>query len=110
MPYSESLAERVRIALKGMRNVVEKRMFGGVCFLLQGNIVVGVWNLSLIARVGVEQEVAALQENHVRKMDITGKPMKGWIIIEPDGIDEDDQLRHWIDQAIAFASTLPAKE
>ncbi len=106
MPYSESLAERIRIALKGRRSVEEKRMFGGVCFLLQGNIVVCVWNLSLIARVGVEQEVAALQENHVRKMDITGKPMKGWIIIEPDGIDEDDQLRHWIDQAIAFASRL----
>jgi TfoX/Sxy family transcriptional regulator of competence genes len=109
MAYSESLAERIRGVLKGNRNITEKRMFGGVCFLLHGNILVGVWKTSLIARVGPEESEAALKQEHVREMDITGKPMKGWILIEPEGVDHDDDLRKWVDHSIAFVKTLPAK-
>lgn len=84
-------------------------MFGGVCFLLNGNMLVAVWQDSLIARVGKDAYEPALQEDHVKEFDITGRPMKGWVIVEPDGIDGDPQLTHWIDQATLFVRTLPAK-
>lgn len=84
-------------------------MFGGVCFLLNGNLLVGVWKDSLIARVGKDAYDDALQEEHVREFDITGKPMKGWVMVQPDGIDSDLQLSHWIDLATQFVRTLPAK-
>ena len=83
--------------------------FGGVCFLLNGNMLVAVWNDSLIARLGIEQAIIALKEPDVRAMDLTGRPMKGWIIVELDGIDSDRRLTHWIDLSTTFARTLPAK-
>ena len=84
-------------------------MFGSVCFLLNGNLLVGVWKDSLIARVGKGAYDAALQEEHVKEFDVTGKPMKGWVMVEPDGIDSDHQLNRWIDQATEFVRTLPGK-
>lgn len=109
MAYDETLAGRIRDAIAAKPGIVEKKMFGGVGFLLNGNMLVGVWNDSLIARVGPEASYEALQKPHVRPMDITGKPMKGWLMIEPDGIDKDAQLKSWIQLAIQFVSTLPAK-
>lgn len=84
-------------------------MFGCVCFLLNDNILVGVWKDSLIARVGKDAYDAALQTKYVREFDITGKAMQGWVTVEPDGIDGDHQLSQWIDQAMDFVKTLPAK-
>jgi hypothetical protein len=84
-------------------------MFGGVCFLLNGNMLVAVWVDSLIARVGAEQAEIALTEPDVREMDLTGRPMKGRIIVEQDGIDSDQQLTRWIDLSLTFVRTLPAK-
>jgi hypothetical protein len=84
-------------------------MFGGVGFLLAGNMLVGVWKNSLIARLGLEQAAAALDQPGVGEFDITGRPMKGWVMIGPEGIDTEDELRGWIDQAMAFVSTLPRK-
>ncbi len=109
MAYSESLAERIRRAFGRRRGIEEKKMFGGVCFLLNGNMLVGVWKDSLIARLGPDQGDEALLEPHVRKMDITGKPMKGWIMVKPEGIEHDDQLNDWIRRAEEFVVTLPAK-
>jgi TfoX/Sxy family transcriptional regulator of competence genes len=109
MAYSKSIVERIRHLVSRQRGITEKKMFGGVCFLLNGNLLVGVWKDSLIVRVGKDAYDAALQEDHVKEFDITGRPMKGWVMVEPDGIDSDHQLTHWIDQATVFVRTLPGK-
>lgn len=109
MAYSISLAARVRDSLARQRGIAEKKMFGGVCFLLNGNILVGVWGDSLIVRLGPENGADALREPHVKIFDGGGKPMKGWVVVEPDGIEEDSQIREWIERASEFVHTLPAK-
>ncbi len=109
MPYSKSLAARIEDALARRQGVTQKKMFGGVAFLLHGNMLVGVWQDSLIARLGPEQGEAALAEEFVRPFDVTGRPMKGWAMIEPEAIDTDEQLRGWIDRASEFVGTLPRK-
>ncbi len=109
MAYSKSLVERIRHLVARRRGITEKKMFGGVCFLLNGNMLVGVWKDSLIARVGKDAYDAALQNEHVKEFDITGRAMKGWVMVAPDGIDSDYQLTHWIDQAAEFVRTLPGK-
>jgi TfoX/Sxy family transcriptional regulator of competence genes len=110
MAFDEVLAERIRQRLARRKNVEEKKMFGGICFLLKGNMLVGVWKDSLIARLGPDQGDEALVEPHVKAFDITGKPMKNWILVEPEGVKEDDQLKDWIQRAVKFVETLPAKE
>ena len=82
-------------------------MFGSVCFLLHGNLLVGVWRDSLIARVGKENYETTLLDNNVREFDVTGRPMKGWVLVQPGGIDSDIQLADWIDQATRFVRKLP---
>lgn len=109
MAYSQSLAERVRQALQHQRGIAERKMFGGVGFLLRGNMLVAVWQKAMIARLGPDQADGALRQPHVRPFDVTGRPMKGWVMIEADGLDRDEQLAVWIEQAIAFVATLPAK-
>jgi TfoX/Sxy family transcriptional regulator of competence genes len=109
MPYSKSLAARIRQALAGRNGIVEKKMFGGIAFMHHGNMLVGIWNDSMIVRLGPDEGERALSETHVRQFDVTGRPMKGWVMVEPDGIDSDAQLRGWIERAVDFVRTLPAK-
>jgi hypothetical protein len=109
MAYSASLAERIRRRLARRKDVEELKMFGGLAFFLRGNIAVGVWKESLIVRLGPDRGEEALLEPHVRPFDITGKPMRGWVLVAPEGVARDDQLAEWIGKAIAFARTLPAK-
>lgn len=109
MAFDETLAERVREVLGRRTDITEKRMFGGVCFLLNGNMLVGVWKNSLIARLGPDRGGAALLEPHVREMDVTGRPMKGWVMVDGEGIEEDEQLGEWVRDAIEFVETLPEK-
>ena len=109
MTFDEALAARVRQALARRQNVEEKRMFGGGGFLLGGNLLVGVWKDSLIVRLGLDEAEEALLEPHVRAFDITGKPMKGWVLIAPAGVEGDDQLGGWIQRAMKFVGKLPAK-
>ena len=109
MAYSESLAERIRMSLVRRKDIAEKKMFGGIGFLLNGNLLVGVWKNSMIARLGPDQGAAALLEAHVKEFDITGRAMKGWVLVDPEGIDDDDQLRNWIQRAESFVETLPGK-
>jgi hypothetical protein len=109
MPYSESLAFRIRDVLIGQRGFTEKKMFGGVGFMLYGNMCVGVWLTSLIVRLGAEQAAAALTEDHVVEFDPTGRLMKGWVVVEAEGIETDRQLRGWIERAVEFVETLPRK-
>ena len=87
----------------------EKKMFGSICFLLHGNLLVGVWKDSLIARLGPDEGEEALREPHVRVFDVTGRAMKNWVLVEPDGIDDDAQLKDWIDRAMKFVQRLPKK-
>jgi TfoX/Sxy family transcriptional regulator of competence genes len=110
MAFDESLAERIRQRLGRRKNVEEKKMFGGVGFLFNGNLLVGVWKDSLIVRLGQDEGDEALKEPHVKEFDITGRPMKGWVLVEPGGVQTDDQLNGWIQRALKFVGKLPAKE
>ncbi len=109
MPYSESLAARIRDVLTGRHGITERKMFGGIVFMLHGNMCVGVWQTSMIARLGPEQAAAALEAPNVSEFDVTGRPMKGWVVIEAEGIDTDGQLRGWVERAVEFVGTLPRK-
>ena len=109
MAFSESLAARIREALARKKGVVEKKMFGCICFFSNGNALVGVWKDRLIARLGPEEGEAALREPHVRAFDITGRPMRNWVSVEREGVEDDVQLKDWIQQAMKFVKTLPKK-
>lgn len=109
MAFDETLAERIRDCLARRKNVESKKMFGGIGFLHDGNMLVGVWKDSLIARVGPEAYEDALLEPHVKEFDITGRPMKGWVLVEPEGVEDDGPLAEWVQQALKFVSNLPAK-
>ena len=109
MAYDESLAARIRETLDRQAGVVEKKMFGGVCFLLNGNMLVGVWKENMIARIGLEAYEEALAEPSVVEFDITGRPMRGWVMVEPEGVDEDEDLQEWIGHAVEFVQTMPTK-
>lgn len=109
MAFDETLAARIRDALARKKGVEEKKMFGCVCFLLDGNALAGVWKDRLIARLGPDEGEAALRELHVRAFDITGKPMRNWVAVEPEGVEDDDQVKEWIDRATKFVRTLPKK-
>jgi TfoX/Sxy family transcriptional regulator of competence genes len=109
MAFDEALADRIRQQLARRKNIEERKMFGGLGFLLKGNLLVGVWKDSLIVRLGDEDGGVALTEPHVLPFDITGRPMKNWVLVEPGGFSGDDQLRDWIQRAIKFVGKLPKK-
>ena len=109
MAFDESLAARIRQHLARRKSVEEKKMFGGVGFLLHGNMLVGVWKESLVARLGPDQGEAALKQPHVKDFDITGRAMKGWVLVAPAGVEGDDQLKEWIQRAVNFVGKLPGK-
>jgi TfoX/Sxy family transcriptional regulator of competence genes len=108
MPFSESLAARIRDMLVHKGGIAEQKMFGGLCFLLRGNILVGVRRDSLIARLGENEASKALTKPYVTQMG-TRRLMKGWVIIGPDGIDTDRQLASWIEKTVEFVEVLPVK-
>jgi hypothetical protein len=109
MAFSEELAERIRQGLARRKGIEEKKMFGGIGFLLIGNLLVGVWKDSLIVRLGPDEGEEALKEPHVSEFDITGRAMKGWVLVAPEGVDADEQLKGWIERAVKFVGKLPAK-
>ncbi len=109
MAYDEGLAYRIREALEGGPPTVEKKMFGGVGFLIQGNMACGVLNEDLIVRVGAERHAAALAAPHARPFDITGRAMKGWVMVAAEGYESDEALQEWLRQGVATALALPAK-
>ena len=108
MAYDLKLAERIRSELNGVP-FVEKKMFGGVGFLLNGNMACGVNKDNLIVRVDPEKHTALLKKPHAKPFDLTGKPMKGWLIVEAAGVKIDRQLSAWVKEGVEFALTLPAK-
>ncbi len=108
MAYNLKLAERIRSELNGIP-VVEKKMFGGVGFLFNGNLACGVNKDDLIVRVDPERHSALLKKSHVKPFDLTGRPMKGWLLVEPEGVKTGKQLSAWVKEGLEFASTLPPK-
>ena len=110
MAFDEALAERVRQRLARRKNVEEKRMFGGVGFLLNGNLLVAVRKDSLLLRLGPEQSEEVLLEPHVTEFTITGRgAMAGWVVVSLEGVGDDDRLTEWIRRAVKFVKTLPRK-
>ena len=109
MAFNEALAERIRQGLARKKGIEEKTMFGGMGFLLNGNMLVGVWKDSLCVRLGPAQAEEALLEPHVGEFNITGRAMKGWVLVEPQGVENDGQVKDWIRRAVKFVGKLPKK-
>jgi hypothetical protein len=109
MAYNLSLAERIRSVLENRAGLSERQAFGGLSFLIHGNMAVGVIGDELVVRLGSEAAEAALADPHVRPFDFSGRPMKGWIFVAPTGLESDADLAGWVNQGTAFASGLSPK-
>jgi TfoX/Sxy family transcriptional regulator of competence genes len=108
MPYDLKLADRIRAQLEGLP-FVEKKMFGGVGFLIAGNMACGVYKDDLVVRVDPEKTSRLLKKSHAKPFDITGRPMKGWLLVEPEGVSTERRLGAWVREGVEFATTLPPK-
>src|SRR5260221_6113435 len=109
MAYDEGLAERIRSVLDEQPGVAEKRMFGGVAFLVKGHMGVGIVQDKLMVRVGPESYDRVLQERHARRMDFTGRPMKGFVYVLPEGYETDADLHRWVSLGVNYVASLTAK-
>jgi len=110
MTYSKPLAQRIRRALGRQRSLTEKEMFGGIGFLLRGNMACGVHGPDMIVRVGPAAHAEALRQAHVRPFDLSaGKPAKGWVLVAPAGLQQPADVKKWVERGVAFALTLPAQ-
>ena len=110
MTADEMLIARIRPILTRRKGFSEKRMFGGVCFMINGNMCVGSWKGSLVVRLDRKDHDATLAEAHTRPFNITGRVMKGWALVGPRGIAGDDDLKAWVRRAARYAGSLPAKD
>jgi hypothetical protein len=108
MTYDRQLAERIHDHLVGEPGLTERKMFGGVAYMLDGNVCVGIWHDELIARVGVAAAERALTQDGIREFDITGRAMQGWVLVAPERL-AGRGLRTWLDRATKFVRTLPTK-
>lgn len=109
MAYNEQLTDRVRSVLSANQGLTEKKMFGGLTFLLQGNMCCGVMKDDLVVRVGPDAFDDALAGPGARPMDFTGRPMKGMVYVGPRGFESDEALSQWVQRGVDFALSLPAK-
>ena len=109
MAYNEELAQRVRDVLAPLDNVHEQKMFGGLAFMLNGNMCCCVDRDNLVVRTGPQTYDDALGRPHARVFDFTGRPMRGFVYVEGAGLKGEDDLREWVNWAVAFAGSLPAK-
>jgi TfoX/Sxy family transcriptional regulator of competence genes len=109
MAYDLKLAERVSQALDGIPGIVEKKMFGGIGYMITGNMACGVNKDDLIVRVGPEKYQEALDQPYVSVFDMSGRPMNGWVTVAPAGYEDENDLKCWVQMGVDFASTLPEK-
>jgi hypothetical protein len=109
MAFDERLTGRIRDRLGRRKGLAEKKMFGGIGFLLNGNMCCGVHRSELIVRLAPEETTHALKEPYTKLFDLTGRPMKGWILVEPAGLKTDAKLGKWVSVATKYASSLPTK-
>lgn len=109
MAYDEKLAERVRDILRESAGVAERKMFGGLAFLVRGHMCCGIVGSDLMVRVGAGETERALSRPHARPMDFTGRPMNGMVYVAPEGFPTKKALRSWVERGVAFVETLPEK-
>jgi len=109
MPYNKNIDERVAAIVSRWSGTERRKMFGGVCYLLSGNMVCGVYKEYMILRLGEKGAGEALRSTHVRPFDITGRPMKGWVMVQEGGFKTKDELKDWLEEARDFVKTLPEK-
>ncbi|MDZ7801157.1 MAG: TfoX/Sxy family protein [Trueperaceae bacterium] len=109
MAFDEGFAQRVREVLTDTEGLAEKRMFGGVAWLLDGNMAVGILGPELMVRVGPDVYDEILAERGARPFDVTGRPMRGWVLVAQDATGEEKELSAWIVRGLAFARSLPPK-
>ena len=102
MAYNEKLADKVREALNNQKTIEEKKMMGGLTFMVNGKMCVGILKDDLMARIDPEVYETALQKTGCREMNFTGKPMKGFVFVSPEGIDSEKDLHYWIGLALDF--------
>jgi TfoX/Sxy family transcriptional regulator of competence genes len=107
--YDQELADRVRELISARGDVSEKEMFGGIAFMVGGNMAVGVRNQDLIVRLDREEGEEAMAESGVREFDLTGRPMSGWIMVEPEQTADESSLAGWVEAGASYAASLPAK-
>ena len=109
MAYDEGLAQRLREALAHEDGLAERRMFGGIAFMLHGNMAAGVSNDELMVRAGPERVDEALDRPHARVFDLSGRLMNGWVLVAPEGTVDDADLAGWLELGVSFARSLPPK-
>jgi len=109
MPYDEQLADRIQDILAGQPGLEAKKMFGGVGYLVQGNMACGVHKDMLIVRVGPDAFEESMEHPHTRPFDMTGRAMKGWVMVEPPGFSSEDDLKVWVQTGLDYALSLPPK-
>jgi TfoX/Sxy family transcriptional regulator of competence genes len=109
MAYDETLAARIRKLLAGRKRVTERKMFGGLAFMLRGRMCCGVLNDELVIRVGPDRYEDAVAKPHARPMDFTGRPIKGFVYVRSKGLRDRQALKKWIDHGVRYAMSLPVK-
>ena len=109
MPYSTTLEDKIEDIIYQWDTLEKKKMFGGMCYLINGNMCFGIWKDCLIVRMGPDLPAKQLNNNHVREFDITGKPMKGWAMVEKGSWNNRDELAGWLEIGRSFALSLPNK-
>lgn len=109
MAFDQGLAERIRTVLRDRPELAERKMFGGLAFLVNGNMCCGIVGDELMVRVGPDGHAAALAEPHARPMDFTGRAMRGMVYVGTDGFAEDVDLASWVERGVGFAASLPPK-
>ncbi len=109
MAFDEGVAQRLREVFANQKGITEKKMFGGIAFMDRGNMCCGVVHDILMARVGPDTYAEALEKPHAREMDFTGKPLRGFVYVDPPGFAADEQLHEWVNLCRSFTGSLPAK-
>lgn len=109
MAYDEAVADRIRKLLARQKSLAERKMFGGLAFMVNGHMAVGVNADNLMVRVGPDAHADALAQPHARPMDFTGRPMKGFVFVDPPGYADDKSLSTWVDRGVQFVTSLPPK-
>ena len=109
MPYSKLIEEKIEKIVGRWKKIEKKKMFGGICYLLKGNMCFGIYKEYLIVRTGLEVAEKKLKERNVKPFDITGRPMKGWVMVGEKGWKRQEDLENWLDLGKEYALTLPKK-
>lgn len=109
MAYDEGAAQRVREIVQTRPGISERKMFGGLAFMSYGHMFIGVLGETLMARIGRDAYAQALSMPHVREMDFTGKPMKGYVYVDAKGFESDEAMQYWVNKSYEFVGSLPPK-